>query len=339
MKKKAINPGILVISLDFELFWGVRDKRTLNEYGDSIVKVKQVIPRLLDVFDQYNIRATFATVGFLFAENKKHLIQNCPNLKPNYVESKLSPYENNFEEVGENEHLDPYHFALSLIKMVNDDSKHEIGSHTFSHYYCLEDGQTVNDFKADIEAAINIAVPHGIQITSLVVPRNQYNKEYESVLKELKIKTFRGNERIWFHSYQSEKETTLLKRMFRTANCYLNISGHHCYALAELGKKDVPYDIPSSRFLRPFHSKYPILRKLQLNRIKDSMTYAAKNNLLYHLWWHPHNFGKDIEENFAILEDVLSHFSKLQSEYGMKSHSMGDVGVILDDMRKEKQDL
>ena len=58
--------GKFVISLDFELIWGVRDKRTIQSYGENLRGVHQAIPRLLNLFDQYKIKGTFATVGFLF---------------------------------------------------------------------------------------------------------------------------------------------------------------------------------------------------------------------------------------------------------------------------------
>ena len=31
------------------------------------------------------------------------------------------------------------------------------------------------------------------------------------------------------------------------------------------------------------------------------MRKAARERRIYHLWWHPHNFGADIEESMAIL--------------------------------------
>ena len=40
---------------------------------------------------------------------------------------------------------------------------------------------------------------------------------------------------------------------------------------------------------------YGFFKKLKMKRIKAQMTYAAKNDKLFHLWWHPHNFGNDIE--------------------------------------------
>ena len=53
--------GRLVISLDFELFWGVRDKRNLEDYGDSLAKVSVIVPRMLELFREYKVKTTFAT--------------------------------------------------------------------------------------------------------------------------------------------------------------------------------------------------------------------------------------------------------------------------------------
>ncbi len=58
--------GALVISLDFELIWGVRDQRTIADYGANILGVRRVVPVLLDFFAERNIACTWATVGLLF---------------------------------------------------------------------------------------------------------------------------------------------------------------------------------------------------------------------------------------------------------------------------------
>ena len=102
---------------------------------------------------------------------------------------------------------------------------------------------------------------------------------------------------------------------------YLNISGHNCYADDYL-QSSFPVDIPSSRFLRPFSGKLRMLESLRLRRIKSGMTYAAKHNQTYHLWWHPHNFGVNQQENFAFLEQILAHYSELNVAYGFRSYTM-----------------
>lgn len=55
------------------------------------------------------------------------------------------------------------------------------------------------------------------------------------------------------------------------------------------------------------------------------MTYAAKRGLLYHLWWHPHNFGRDIEENFNTLRNILAHYKKLNVKYNFESKTMKET--------------
>ncbi|WP_396590106.1 polysaccharide deacetylase family protein [Allomuricauda sp. R78024] len=328
--------GKFVISLDFELFWGVRDKRSLDSYGDSIAKVHQILPELLSLFEKYEVRATFATVGFLFAKNKTELVKYSPDIKPTYKDLGLSPYEDNFKEVKQDSKEDPYHYAPELIELIKKSSEHEIGSHTFSHYYCQENGQTPIDFGADMKAAVRIAKEKGVSIKSLVFPRNQSSKEHLKVCIDNGIKIYRGNEEIWFHRPESEEKTSLMKRVFRTLDCYINISGHHTYTMDDLSKEK-PYNLPSSRFLRPYKAKTGILlEKLKLARIKRGMSYAAKNDRIYHLWWHPHNFGTNTNENFSTLNEIMKHYRKLNKVYGFQSITMAEVASSLDKIIKQK---
>lgn len=42
---------VLVISLDFELFWGVVDSRTIENYGANIEGEWQAVPAMLGSFN------------------------------------------------------------------------------------------------------------------------------------------------------------------------------------------------------------------------------------------------------------------------------------------------
>jgi hypothetical protein len=55
------------------------------------------------------------------------------------------------------------------------------------------------------------------------------------------------------------------------------------------------------------------------------METAARRRRLFHLWWHPHNFGVDLQENLAFLRKILDHFRILQDRYGMRSMTMAAV--------------
>ncbi|MDA8893586.1 polysaccharide deacetylase family protein [Flavobacteriaceae bacterium] len=323
------STGKFIISLDFELLWGMRDKHSTETYCQNILGVWEVLPKMIKIFEDFNVKGTFATVGFLFASNKKELIKYCPENKPKYLNPNLSPYEGHFDLVKKDEKHDKFHFASDLIALLQKYPNQEIASHTFSHYYCLEKGQTVDDFRSDIIAAQNISSAKNLTLRSLVFPRNQFNKEYLDCLTELGITSFRGNENIWFHKPSNGKGESLFKRGFRLVDRYINISGHNCYDMKTISEKR-PYNIPASRFLSPFSPKLRILENLRFKRVKKSMTYAAKTNKIFHLWWHPHNFSINQEENFKFLGKILRHYKYLNKKFAFESLTMKELSSMIE---------
>jgi peptidoglycan/xylan/chitin deacetylase (PgdA/CDA1 family) len=319
--------GIFVISLDCELYWGIRDKRPLPTVQEYLQNTHRIFPQLLSTFRKYEVKATFAVVGLLAADSKEEMRQYIPEDKPEYSDSNLSPYTDNLTLVKESPEDDPYHYGGNLIRLIREYPEHELGTHTFSHYYCQEEGASPESFRADLLAAKAIAYDKGLLIDSLVFPRNQYNTAFMKICEEVGVKTYRGNERVWFR--KPTNKGTLPTRMVRTLDCFFNISGNHCYDLKDLANGS-PVDIPSSRFLRPYMTKGGALfENLKLRRIKKGMTEAAKKGRVFHLWWHPHNFATNSDQNFNTLEAVLEHFTELKTEYGFENKTMGEAGDLL----------
>lgn len=314
--------GHFIISLDFELYWGVRDIKSLDEYGKNIEGVHRAIPLMLELFNEFGVVATFATVGMLFHKNKEELKQHIPSILPSYDEINLSPYDRHFNQIPEDGSKNVFHFAPHLIDLISSQPQHEIGTHTYSHYYCLEPGQTTDSFKADLVKAIECAKQKNIQLQSLVFPRNQFNEAYLSICKELGILSYRGNEPFWFYKASAYTNENAWKRAFRLIDSYLPLSGHNCFDISKVSYVDIPINIPSSRFLRPYQPRLSFLDDLKINRITSGMSYAAKNNMAYHLWWHPHNFGVYLEENLRLLRRILSHYKNIQERYGIQSITM-----------------
>ena len=69
-------------------------------------------------------------------------------------------------------------------------------------------------------------------------------------------------------------------------------------------------------------SEYGIDELPQIPRICNEIVYAAQNKELYHLWWHPHNFGNNIDKNIETLEKILQMYKKCHDQYGMHSYTM-----------------
>jgi peptidoglycan/xylan/chitin deacetylase (PgdA/CDA1 family) len=247
MNNGVNNKGNFIISLDFEIYWGVWDVVDFHQYKNNLLGVREVIPRLLKVFHEYEIKATFATVGLLFFKDRQELEEGLPIERPAYTNAKISPYKTHLSEVGTSESDDPFHYAPSLIELIQN-SGQEIACHTFCHYYCLEQGQTVETFAADLRAAKKIAVKRGIDLKSLVFPRNQFNEQYIEVCKNEGFTSFRGNEASWIYKAHIHERETLIRRVSRWLDAYINLTGHHCFEVER--DKGFPVDIPASRFVR-----------------------------------------------------------------------------------------
>lgn len=320
-------PGIFTISLDLELFWGVRDSRSFDAYEANLRGEREAIEGTLDLFEAHGVHATWATLGFLFFRDIAELRQHLPRVLPDYQRQQLSSYRYIDERAWG--HDDVFHFAPETIERIRNCPGQEIGTHTFSHYYCLEAGQTIEAFRADMQAAVEIAKAKGIPIASLVFPRNQGNPSYLPVLDELGIACYRGNESASFYKPRNQQEQSAMVRAMRLLDAYINLSGYNTYSLEECAQSR-PFNISASRFLRPYSRSLAVLESLRLHRIKRAMRDAATGNRLFHLWWHPHNFGADVKRNLAFLQKILAYFSQLNQRYGMQACNMGEVAALLE---------
>ena len=312
-----------VISLDFELLWGMRDKQSIATYGDHILGEREAIPAMLRLFRQYGVRATWAAVGMSLFDNREELLRCLPDLLPTYEQEHLNPYRI-LSDIGDDERADPYHYGLSMARQILDCEGMELGSHTFSHFYCLEKGQTEAQFRADLQASIAAIQRLTKRPVSFVFPRNQYNPSYLPACAEAGFTCFRGNEKAWMYRETPDGDQSLPQRMTRLLDHYVNLTGSNGFLP---GEEAGLVNCPSSRFLRPVHPYLERLEGLRLRRIKNAMAAAARAGESFHLWWHPHNFGTRLQENLANLEALLRFHVALRDRYGVVPLTMGEVAA------------
>jgi hypothetical protein len=283
----------------------------------------------------------------LMADSEQMLRENLPSadLQPQYDDMRVSAYEYlRTHSLLENK----YHFGAHLIKQIIKTPHQELGSHTFSHYY-TQDGSKNSPaiFAADCEAFKKISARFGVPITSIVFPRNQVTKEALDVCVTQGFTAYRGTPNHFLYTGKAEtKQTNPVLRALRLLDTYLNLTGHHTYTgVKPLYTKETPNqtmavnrhnlstkkslnNVQGSWFLRPYNHRLRLLERLKLRRIKNAMTYAAKNGEVYHLWWHPHNFGINQEQNFKNLTEILEHFKCLEKEYGMMSRNISETSEV-----------
>jgi len=323
------QPGALVISLDFELHWGMRDHVSRQSPAfTELAGSRQVVVDLAALFARRGIRASWATVGFLFASSEAELSGYLPEVRPAYRRQELDPYA---ETVGADEAADPEHLAGSLVRLVAATPGQEVASHTFSHYYCLEDGQHEEDLRADLAAAQAIASLQGLALTSLVLPRNQWNPRYAAAVRESGFTCFRGPQPSWGHRAQQNDDQGAVSRALRLVDSFGGLKPPPTTAWESVRGPDGLADVPASAFLRPYSPPRRHLEPLKHRRLVSGMRDAARRRRIFHLWWHPHNFARHPRESFDFLECLLDEFDQLAAQEGMRSMSMRDVATLVNE--------
>ncbi|HYR08004.1 MAG TPA: hypothetical protein VEQ60_09555 [Longimicrobium sp.] len=321
----ASGRGTLVVSLDFELHWGVRDSLPPHgRYRANLLGERRAVPALLALFREYEVAATWATVGFLFARSRAELERCSPEVRPGYDRAALDPYR---EPLLQGEDDDPLHFAPSLVDAVAAAPGQEVATHTFSHYYCLEPGQGREAFAADLAAAVRIAAGHGVVLRSIAFPRNQHNPAYDDLLRDAGIVCFRGAQAGWMYR-PAEGLGSPAERAGRMADAYLPLARRETLSWDRVARPDGLCNVAACRFLRPYTPRLRRLEDVRLRRVTGGLRRAAERGEIFHLWWHPHNFGTHLDENLDFLRRVLDRFATFRGTHGMQSLTMAQTAGL-----------
>lgn len=308
MNKKHLVPGI-IISIDFEMRWGVHDIYGCNidGYRANLENVRYIIPKMIQLFRERNIRATWATVGALALDSWDEYFSFAPS-PPIYENNKLT-IDPAYADIDPDGLL---HFAPDLVRNIINTPGQELGSHSFSHLYFREKGVTVQDFIADSGTVSSVfSDKFNINPVSLVFPKNQI--AFESILPECGIRIWRGNENRWYYesvTTEHRSYTSRLMRLYESVNPWVNRSNPI--------DKNVSYSSMFIRFNLP-----EALWALHIKRLKSEFKSLSGNNIC-HIWWHPHNLGKDMNARMSRLERVLDLVAQQCEKSDVHSLNMAD---------------
>lgn len=291
-----------LISLDVEMQWGFYDIPTrLSE--PSILRIPEVVRRLLELFERYGVQSTWGIVGGLTCETVEELQSELATIPFGYLNERCHP-ATIIQEIARR----PHHFlAPQFVEQIRSAPNVEVASHTFSHFYTRELPFSEDAWRADLRLA-KTKLP---EATTLLFPRNQYHKKALEVAREFGFKAFRVNPNHFLYRVDTSGKGTLPLRLMRLADHYFPLGSHQ---LVESAGDQISY----SRFLRP-PERSSYLRRRKVDRIKQSMTVAAMKDRDYHIYFHPHNLSQRTDQGFQDLEEILKHYHYLQRKFGMES--------------------
>jgi hypothetical protein len=311
MVTSEIKKGYFLFSLDTELAWGHYDCFQENMFSKNGRKERQAVHRLLEIFDEFNITATWAVVGHLFYE-KCEKCDICPIME-------WKDKHPSFEQIYETDNSLWYGMDVIDLLLTNG-FRHEIAFHGYTHKIFTEDSMTKQEANIEIQEWQRIASRKNIIPYSAVFPRNRVG--HLLAFKEAGYICYRGDE-----LHPKDYKIPLLGKVLNLVDLVLQIRTPQVYELKVDGTGLI--NLPSSRWLFGMNHKIEAvfdafnLHLLRIRKMVKAVKIAAREGKIIHIWAHPEEFKT--EKDFEKLRFLLSFVSEEVKKGTLQSIGMADL--------------
>lgn len=267
------------ISIDLELAWGVWDKINHNYLNNAINLEREIVDKLLNVFNHYDLPVTWATVGALIDKNNKMI--NVGDKKAWYAPDVID-------------------------KIINSKTNHLIASHSYAHPNFKETNE--NTIIEDFEKAKYFFESIDIKPNVLIFPRNQV--AHLSILKKFNYKFYRSVDKSWYKRVSNHN-----KFLGKIANISDKILPFTTNSIKPIKHENGLTEIPSSILLISRNGlKFAVTNFNMFYKIKKGIELAIKNKECFHIWFHPSNFYFKSHKQFDLLNNILIYVKKMREK-------------------------
>jgi peptidoglycan/xylan/chitin deacetylase (PgdA/CDA1 family) len=314
------NPaGVLAISLDFELIWGTLDLFGPKRFQAACINEREiVVDRLLALFEELDIPATWCVVGHLLLESCKTVngIKHPEIVRPEHRWCSTDWFAH---DPGGDELNEPLFFGRNLVDRIRSCKAHqEIGCHSFSHVIFGDHGCSRATAESEIAECVRLAREMGLAFQSFAFPRNQVG--HLDVLSRYGFKCYRGPEPTWL-------ETIWLPAPLRRAARLLEVLTASTPPVV-LPQKDEfgLWNIPGSAIYFPMHGlRRFVPMGLRLRRALKGLSEAGRRKRIFHLWFHPTNFAEHTDAMFRGLRQILLRAEQLRQRGALEILTMSQI--------------
>lgn len=310
--------GIFTLSLDFELIWGTLDSSKWPRFSKLCqFERDHVIDALLDLFRQYDVRATWATVGHLMLDRCDRSDGHAhPTIVPPNHEWCRRPW---FAlDPCTNEASAPVFYGRELVrKILACPVPQEVGCHTFSHVIFGDKGCSRRTAASELAACQDAARGLGIKMKSFVFPRNRIG--HLDLVEQSGFTCYRGNA-AWYEQPGSGRLTR------RAAHLWEIIARKTPPTV--VAKKDAHglWNIPGSMLYTPSHGvRRWIPVSWRVARACNGLAEAAATGRIFHLWFHPTDVVVRSPAMLEGLRQILECASELRDRGKIEIASMGEI--------------
>jgi peptidoglycan/xylan/chitin deacetylase (PgdA/CDA1 family) len=303
-----LQTGIFTISLDFELIWGTLDKPKHARFRRlCAIEREVVIDRLLALFNEYRISATWCTVGHLF----------------------LSSKDRNGIRVADEEA--PIFYGRDLLEKIRScPTPQEIGSHSFTHRIFNDPRCTRAVAEQEMADSVRVARAIGLELKSFVYPRNKIG--HVDVLPGYGFTSFRGQDATWYsHTPQ--------RRWFHRAGHLLDMfcATTPPTVMPEWHPAGI-WEIPGSMLYTPSHGFRRIVpARARVHRARKGLRAAADQKRMFHLWFHPTDVVVRNKAMIDGLRQILETASALREAGRLNILSMSQVTDLMNRTQQSMQ--
>lgn len=304
------GPGRLIISLDFELAWGTRGRPTAKRVQAYLPGTRNAIRKLLAVFQQHRVPATWVAVGALALGG--------PTRHP-----WLSGPE--FADIPVGDHrTEPHWYAEDIFEWLREaEPAQDIGCHTLTHLFVQDTPECREAFDLELARSVELFQQLGLpRPRSFIFPK--HFMAHFDLLARHGFKCYRGPESGWFERLPGSVVRAgfrLLDAKLRRPPCV-----RHAVKTAE-----GLWEIPSSQYYSPFQSvgRWVSLED-RVAKARRGIQRAAATGGVYHLWTHPFNLGLRTDELIAGIVQILEYAQTFVQRGQLEFTSMAGYAAELE---------
>jgi hypothetical protein len=307
----AARPGTFIFSLDTELAWGYYDfdEQRARLFSPDGSRERRSIRRLLDLMDEFGIRATWAVVGHMMYDR--------------WVASETNPVlkwrgkYRAFDQIMGTDH--PLWYGADVVELLlTRGAQHEIGCHGFTHTPFRN--LTEDEARIEIACWLEAAARWGIEGRTVIFPRNQV--DHLHLFRDAGFTCYRGS-KVMPELYR----VPVIGKIYNRLDLFFSFAIPESFdpSLNELGM----VNLPASRWLFRINRELETgldglnLHRLRLQPIIRGIRRAADRGQCIHLWAHPWEFRT--EKDFDKLRVLFGVVQQEVNRGRLQSLTMGEM--------------
>jgi hypothetical protein len=308
-----LKRGVFVISIDTELAWRANHVQEIPAdltASTQSAAERDAVADLLNLFEHYDTRATWAIVGHLFLDRCARVdgVAHPDMARPVYDWLDRDWYGN---DPATDLATDPMWYGPDIVEMIKTATpEQEIASHSFSHLIVGDPGCTDEAFADDLRACRDAA--GDTPLRSFVYPRNRIGRI--EVLARSGFDSYRGLRPRPFRGHHGVSRTAL-----SIVDKLIHQEGSTVYPERVHGI----WNIPATNLFAPVEGPRALPLSWSIGQQNRRLRQAARHRSLFHLWFHPHNLIPDPRRALKALEGILREAARLREAGLIDNMTMG----------------